>query len=446
MAAYELRPMFEDLEVPEGSDFTYESAEYRDDHPNRYFYEVEEDAFGRLPRIYIEFRGRAEMDDNLRLVGDVSSRALARTRVTLDSGRYRDWINYLFQIQDSRASFSESPEDQIDRFDFRQAFVSISQPRAVWGVKVGRLELDFGSGRLVGADWHSSVDRSFDGARFSLSDRWDRFEPRQWSWRADVFAALPVSMTSGFNETHDDPSIAGVFYSDRRGFPVLAEATLLLTEGMNDDPTPVMERLFTVGGRIWADHIGRANGLGFELESAVQGGEVGDESHSALLAAASVSYTFPTPWRVEVHAGTEYGTGDSDPADGRSEGFRSLFPGDMRRYTGVTGYLGQRNVLIWNIGGSFGPLVDFRIGGDVRWLRLNHLADAWHDVYGLNTTAVADRDLGWEAAVYGRYNLVTESGREMWFEGGYAVLEPGAAFVTPTGTVQVLYMQVTFRF
>ena len=71
-----------------GSDFIYETATQRDAHPNRFFYIIEEDAFGRLPRIYLEMKFRVAMDDNTDLDAskyDVASRALARTRL-LDRG------------------------------------------------------------------------------------------------------------------------------------------------------------------------------------------------------------------------------------------------------------------------------------------------------------------------------------------------------------------------
>ena len=60
---HELRPVLEAREV--GEDFVFESAEARDAHPNRYSYEVEDAAFGPLPRIVLEPRIRLAITNNL---------------------------------------------------------------------------------------------------------------------------------------------------------------------------------------------------------------------------------------------------------------------------------------------------------------------------------------------------------------------------------------------
>lgn len=177
MPVHEIRPILREREV--GSDFVFESAEERACHPGRYFYEVSERSFGRLPRIVLQPRLRLETSDNLDLdaaASDTESRALTRVRVHVDSGRWHEFLNYRIDLQDSQDLFAAA-SDERDSLDFRQAYALLRPRRAVWGLRLGRMELDFGSGSILGADWHDNLDRSFDGVRLTLADRWSRSSP-----------------------------------------------------------------------------------------------------------------------------------------------------------------------------------------------------------------------------------------------------------------------------
>jgi hypothetical protein len=313
-------------------------------------------------------------------------------------------------------------------------------------VKLGRLEFDLGSGRLLGADWYDNRDQSFDGARVTFADWWGRLEPRQWSWRLDVVGGSPVSADDAdWNWRHDEPDVAGVFYSDRRVFPLRVDAGIVVTRTRNDDVAGELggtghESLTTLTAGVSGRRMGRAEGFAFELEGAFQAGRSGPDEHSASMAGAHVSYSFPTPLLARVRAGIEAASGDDDPNDGTSHAFRPLFPADMRDTLGMLSLVEQSNCIVFTVGGSFGPLEDFRVGADVRWVRLHHDTDSWNGVDPDGT------QLGWELDVSGRYSFTTPSGKEVWIDGGIAIFEPEAALAGVATAIQAFYLQAAFRF
>ena len=452
MAPYELRPLLEARET--GGDLAYESAEERDAHPSRYFYDVPGSVFGPFPRILLEPRLRLEMGENRA----ASDRALARTRVLIDSGRFHKMFNYRIELQDSREMFSGGGTDQQDALDCRQAYLMLGFVRGIWGLKLGRQEIDLGSGRLVGADWHDNLDRSFDGARLVLANRWGRFEPRQWAWRLDVFAASPVRIVDGeWNTRHDEPDVLGLFYSDRRGFPFRYDFGLFVTAGLADAdeiegpyaPTSTpREALTTISAAVSGHRFGRQEGLDVDAEAVVQFGYRGPDGHLAGLFSCQASYVFPTPWQVRVRAGLETASGDPDSVDGRSGTFKPPFPGDMRDRVGLLDLVGLRNIEVIGLGVSFGPVENFRVGLDIRWLRLQEVSAGWLGPSGelREDVTPSGPDLGREVDLSGRYHFTTLSGKEVRIDGGYAIFEPDAQDCRGLGLVQGLYLQTSLRF
>jgi hypothetical protein len=450
LPAYELRPVLREREV--GSDFVFESAEERDARPSRYFYEVSERSFGRLPRIVLEPRLRIEMTDNWDLDSatiDTESKALTRVRIHIDSGRWHELVNYRIDLQDSQEVFAEA-SDERDSLDFRQAFALIRPRRAVWGLRLGRMELDFGSGALLGADWHDNLDHSFDGVRFTVADSWSRLEPRPWCWRVDAFAAKPVIISGDLNEDHEDITVAGVYYGDRRAFPLCAEGIFVVTASDRDNFAGELgglgdEVFVTLGGTVSAERFGRARGVSAAADAAFQVGHRAQDEHRAYMFSLESSYVFPTPWQVRLRGGVSFASGDDDPADGRSGTFLPPSPGDLREKLGLLELVSLSNVLVAGVGISFGPVEDFRIGADLRWLSVAEAAAGYSKPDGTPVVLSGD-ELGRELDVSGRYRFGTLSGKDVWIEGGYAVFEPGAGMPTGTGTVQGLYLQASFRF
>jgi hypothetical protein len=187
--------------------------------------------------------------------------------------------------------------------------------------------------------------------------------------------------------------------------------------------------------------------VNLEAEGALQFGHSGPDRHFGCAALAECSYVFPTPWEPRLSADVCYASGDPDGTDGVSNTFRSPFPGDLRRLTGLLELVGLRNSYALGLGGSIGPVEGLRVGGSVRWLGLARAGAGWYDGSGEErTVAISGKELGREIDVFGRYRFTTLSGKDCRIEGGYALLEPGGALPVGTGIVQSVFAQVAFRF
>lgn len=440
MNPYELRPKLEARETPKDADFVYESAEERLTHPNRFFYDVPALSFGPLPRIMLESRLRTELDDNIDISSSgTAARALTRVRLLIDSGSFREVLNYRVELQDSRELFSSVTRD--DPLDVRQAYLLLFGGRSIWGAKLGRQELDLGSSRLVGANWYDNLDISFDGARLTLADRWGKFEPRQWSWRVDVFAASAVEHDAGdLNGSHLGRRVAGVWYGERRTYPFRLDSMLIHAWARDESIT-------TLSASASGSDFAWAEGFSFELEAALQLGRLNGLEQVATMCVLAASYTWPTPWQVRLGGRLAYASGDKDPSDNVSGSFISPFPGDLREDIGLIGVVGLRNAYVTSVVLGFTPLEDLHLSVCARWLSLDEPSDGWYAADGaLRPISASQPYLGRELDIKGSYVFTTSSGKEFSVSGGYAVFEPASSIPAAPSRVQALYLQATLHF
>jgi len=453
---HEIRPEIEAREV--GQNYVFESEEARNLHPNRYFYATDTRLFGPFPRFWIEPRirlDRRDWGDLGAAVQDAPEHPLVlRTRFMVDSGFYHDFANYRIDLQDSEEIGAGASQPDQDILDVQQAFCLLGTKRSTWTFKLGRQEVDFGSGRLLGTDWHDNLDRSFDGARLTLADGWRVFdlEPRQWTRRLDVLAADPVRHIDGrLNVEHDGPRLAAILYSDRRLFPLRVDAAAIFTSSTGDVAGELAgagrEVLTTLSASVSGERLGVSERITFDAEAAVQFGRRGLDDHLAGMFGARLAHTFPTPWKVTVRAGIEAASGDGDPADGHSGTFRPPFPGDLRDRLGLLRLATLSNVVATSLGASFGPAEDLRLGADVRWLRLSDRSAGWFDADGSPVVLTpGGLELGCELDVFARYRFATDRGNDAWFEAGLAAFDPADGLRPVRDPVRAFYLQATTRF
>ena len=93
-----------------------------------------------------------------------------------------------------------SPLD-VDRLDLAQAFVDLSHPLGDGGatLRLGRAEMSFDDGALIGLRDGPNVRQSWDGARLTYV---------AGPWHVDLFAVRPVAVDPG---VFDDGRVAGQF-------------------------------------------------------------------------------------------------------------------------------------------------------------------------------------------------------------------------------------------
>lgn len=207
-----------------------------------------------------------------------------------------DSVSAYVQIQDSRFFGEESStltDGSADNMDVHQAYV---QFRRFFGqpihLKLGRMEVAYGSQRLIGSVGWSNTGRSFDGGILNI---------QMGKNSVDLFGFQEVES----NETQNvgDKHVFGF-----NGFinTIQNHSIQPILVWQRSSPASVIDRM-TAGFYL----KGKPNNLTYEVDFAFQSGSVRDDNFQAMLAAANVLYTVQQPAsKPTFGAGVDYLSGD----------------------------------------------------------------------------------------------------------------------------------------
>lgn len=209
------------------------------------------------------------------------------------------------------------------KLDFQAAFLEVGTSRDKNSIqlRVGRQELEYGSGRLIDVREGPNVRLSFDG--FMVRSNFN-------SWRIDGFAMRPDEDNPGFfdNAPNHDISFWGV-YATRplpRQFSLdtyylgLARSQATFERGTAD------ELRHTLGARISHPIATDKPGWDFDYEALWQFGSFGSANIGAWTLASETGYRIPTvPLRPRFSAKADISSGDH-PGSNSLGTFNPLFP------------------------------------------------------------------------------------------------------------------------
>lgn len=230
------------------------------------------------------------------------------------------------------------PTDK-DTLEIHQGFVDFSSsadPKAVT-LRVGRQELEFGSGRYLSASEVFNVRRSFDAARLTWS-------AGRWTWNALV--ARPVELNPGsFDDSPDHRQsvwAAGAFGPN----PLIHDGSLSLYylgydhKQVRFDHGVGRETRHTIGSRVSGKH----KNWDYNYEALFQGGGFAGGTILALGIATETGYSLNQE-KFAPRFGIRFdsASGDRNP-NGKTLGtFNPLFPSTA--YSGKIGLIGASNVI-----------------------------------------------------------------------------------------------------
>ncbi len=333
-------------------------------------------------------RTRLEWGDTDFMAGDGDVRQLLRTQVRF-TGNPRHDTRVVVEIQDGRLWGSEfnSFDASGDQVDFHLAFAELQE---VFGkpvrLRLGRQELVYGSERLMGrGDW-GNTPRAYDALILRLGES---------NW------------VDGFTTKLEEKGV-----KDRNLFGLWGQLTL--AEGhdvgpyllVEQDKNGGSERLLrlTGGTRFTGAKTGKTGHLfGYDLEGALQTGEVGFEDVFAWMGTATLRYHGPSWTQPEIRLGFDIYSGDADPADGDQKAFDNLF---AKRHE----FLGQMDLFrALPADSNNGGLMDMRIAGEMSASETVRVGLHVHNFVLVEDT-IGDKALGQEAdaVVTFAYNEVTE--------------------------------------
>lgn len=280
------------------------------------------------------------------------------------------WFKVYSEVQDADA-FGKSPPllpPYQETWDLRRAYVDIGDvDEGRWGFRVGRQDLNFEDGRLIGTSYWRNASRGYDGIEGVLNWR---------SVNTTAFAASPVILDAN-GLSHHQPG--NNLYGLNGKFSRLAPNGLLetflfwrLTPGLKTEagaPGEMDEK--TIGARL-SGLVGKS--WDYDTEGAGQVGHLGTDKIGAWAWMGIAGYTVQNlrP-RTRVFSEYDFASGDSNPADGRRGTFDQLYP-NVHDHLGLADQFARQN------------LKAVRSGARV-WLRRNWtLAGTWNDYWLASAT------------------------------------------------------------
>lgn len=236
-------------------------------------------------------------------------------------GYLRAFVEVHSALENGRAA-GPSPADE-NKLELQNVFVEArvrSARNADIQLRLGRQELQLGSGRLISVRDGPNVRRTFDGVRM-------RLEAGLWDFNA--IAVQPREDHPGaFDDSTDRSQALWGAYATRSFAPPAAGGIDLYYLGYrNDDATfdqgSAEERRHTLGIRLF----GSADRWRWNLEPIVRFGKYGAANLRAWTIASEISYTWlQQTWKPRLMLSANIASGDRDPLDPDLQTFNPLYP------------------------------------------------------------------------------------------------------------------------
>ncbi len=326
-----------------------------------------------------EFRVRYELKDK---AGSFPNRDFARNLV--NSNDYflvrtkvhlgwtpSSWFYVYAEGRDAHAFSDARPVDETDTFDLHQAYLRLGDSKQFpLSLRVGRQELIYSDQRYSGnADW-SNLQRSFDAVKL-------RFESDMF-WLEAFTGRQVLPRDHHFNVVNDYDWFSGIYASTRQLVQWQDTDFYFLARNVGaGSPTAITPTLggpgprdiYTLGTR-WKSLPGKLGRWDYSFEMAGQFGSIvqGDSrlDHRAFAVNFSGGHTWPNTFGTpRLGLGYDFGSGDSNPTDGRHETFELLFGTNHRLY-GNMDLMGLRNMHIPRLEASIKPRQNVNVS--IEWL------------------------------------------------------------------------------
>jgi len=323
---------------------------------------------------------------------DFRNYKLLRTRLGVKAEIMENTSAYV-QIQDNRGAGSEFNVYDADGdglvtgsiyegLDVHQAYIMLDK---LWdspfSLKVGRQELSYGDGRLIGADNWSNTGTAFDAAKLTFN---------QGRVSLDLFTAQLVRYWGRDGSSMPNITMSGLYSSVNYMEKGMWDFYLLLyydgSEGIDapfENPAGTIAdntMLWTLGtrtsGMLFDDNIS------YHGEFAYQLGNWISSSVSALAFSLGAGFEFSGEMAPYFGLDFNYASGDDSVDDGDRGTFTNLFPANHGKY-GAMDQFAWQNMVNLKATAGFKPVEKLDIHGDFHFFWLAQENDAWYQSLGL---------------------------------------------------------------
>jgi hypothetical protein len=245
---------------------------------------------------------------------------------------FRVFIQLKSGLEDFRAGGARPIDEK--RLDLEAAFLEVGNThKKNWVVlRVGRQELNYGSGRLVSVREGPNVRQSFDGVKI---------RSKAGAWNVDAWAVRPDLDRPGFFDNAPDHTAA--FWGVYATRPVASQRWRGVSYDLyylgldRKDATfergTATELRHTAGARLWRPVATEQPAVDFDYEGVVQFGTFGSDDIRAWTFASDTGYSLPTvPLRPRFSVKADISSGDN-PDSHTLRTFNPIYP--IGNYFGV---------------------------------------------------------------------------------------------------------------
>jgi hypothetical protein len=399
-------------------------------------------ALPRWLQVHVEQRTRFESIDHRYRPAEVGGDDLFsfRSRLQVRVGTDRWWA--YSETQDSRVAgddsassinFTYENETQVQQLHAGVAWKDLGRHQLAFQVEGGRFSRDFGFRRLIARNLYRNTTNAYDGVQARLGAK---------TWSLIGLATRPVYWT--YPEIERDPRLAdvrfgGLYFTTTKKRELNADVYALMWRDGDARPARDRRRLDTPGGRLFGQ-FGKDHRAEYELEAAIQWGEVGGRDHHAWFEHAQVGYNWPDAfWKPRVLALWDYATGDEDPTDDR-DGTWDVLMGARRFEFGpvnLYGFVARSNVnspAVWFL---FRPAAAWDWSLQIRDIRLAEARDSWRSMGLQDPTGQAGTHVGTQAEL----RLRRRFGPHVEIDSGFVYFDEGRFVRTlkPSGDGRALF-------
>ena len=219
-----------------------------------------------------------------------------------------------------------------DAYDLHQAFLDLTDSSQNVRLRVGRQEIEFGSGHIIGESEGLNIRRAFDGFRFT-------FKHGRWTWnstlthpvllRPDTYAIpnhLQTEWGAGFTRASEHGDWAGYYIALNRKI-----------DSFNGKVG--QEIRHTLGTRLW----GKRTLLDYDADFIFQTGTFAAGNIYAGAISTNDGLTLHRLiFQPRLGVRFDYATGDSGPTSSNLNTFNPLFPNPT--YSSLSALLGPSNL------------------------------------------------------------------------------------------------------
>ncbi|RMF98440.1 MAG: DUF3373 family protein [Candidatus Schekmanbacteria bacterium] len=383
---------------------------------------------------------------------------LIRTRFSIEATPVEN-LRIFIQAQDARVGGDERDvrggmrgDLQYVRFqsfhddnnlDLKQGYFDIANLGGLpVTLRIGRQVLSYGDERLVGANDWDNFGRSFDAVKLIIEpaegvqvDAWyakvvEELKDDRLDEDDDVdFYGLYMT-TSNFEDVGlKTMDLYGLVLRDSGLDNTMKPGTLMLPAGLvRDLDAKDSATIWTVGTRL-VGVLPMLETLDYNVETAVQMGSIGADTHHAWAIHGEVGMSFPDIMMApRIGAFFAHASGDSSPSSGSSNTFLNLFPENHDKY-GRIDFMNWQNM--YDVGGNITikPIEGLTAIIEYHNLRLAEENDAWYgsprpDLYFMSGKRVnidGENGVGDEVDLTLQYDY----NEYVSFEGGYSLFIHG---------------------